>query len=192
MTYTIEAQSRPQQGTGASRRLRKAGKLPGIVYGGSKEPQAIELDHNSMYYTLQEEAFHTSLIQLAIDGKAEQVLVRAVNYHPFKQLVLHIDFQRVDNNAEVEIKVPLHFVGAENCDGVKLQGGTLGHILNEVQVRCVASKIPEFLTVDLAPLHAGHAIAHLSDIQLPEGVSLPSLARGEDLAVAALKGAKAV
>ncbi|KAF0814648.1 50S ribosomal protein L25 [Andreprevotia sp. IGB-42] len=192
MTYQIEAQARAEQGTGASRRLRKAGKLPGIVYGGSTEPQAVVLDHNSMYYTLQEEAFHTSLVQLSVDGKAEQVLVRSVNYHPFKQLVLHIDFQRVDDSTQVEIRVPLHFVGADASEGVKLQGGSVSHILNEALVRCVATKIPEFLTVDLSTLNAGHAIAHLSDIALPEGVSLPSLARGEDLAVASLNGAKAV
>ncbi|WP_035057956.1 50S ribosomal protein L25/general stress protein Ctc [Andreprevotia chitinilytica] len=192
MTYQIEAQARAEQGTGASRRLRNAGKLPGIVYGGDKAPVAVVLDHNSMYYKLQEEAFHTSLVQLSVDGNVEQVLVRAVNYHPFKQLVLHVDFQRVSDATKVELRVPLHFVGAEESEGVKLQGGTISHILNEVQVRCVATKIPEFLTVDLSILNAGHAIAHLSSIKLPEGVELTALARGEDLAVASLNGAKAV
>ncbi len=193
MTFEIQAQSRAAQGTGASRRLRKSGQLPGIIYGGSKAPLVISLDHNSMYYTLQEEAFHTALVKLVVDGAAaEQVLVRAVQYHPFKQQVLHIDFQRVDDNTKVELKVPLHFVNGDACLGVKLQGGSISHILNEVLVRCVATKLPEFIEVDLGNLAVGQASIHLSDIKLPEGVEIMSLVRGEDLAVALLNGAKAV
>ncbi|GHD62011.1 50S ribosomal protein L25/general stress protein Ctc [Jeongeupia chitinilytica] len=191
MTYEIQAAARAAQGTGASRRLRKTGKLPGIVYGGSAAPLAIELDHNSMYYTLQEEAFHTALIKLAVDGKTEQVLLRSVNYHPFKQQVLHVDFQRVEAGTTVEVRVPLHFVGADTCEGVKLQGGSIRYILNDVKVRCLADKIPEFLNVDLSKMAVGNTIAHLADIQLPEGVELMALVRGEDLAVASLNGAKA-
>ncbi|MBM3115877.1 50S ribosomal protein L25/general stress protein Ctc [Jeongeupia naejangsanensis] len=191
MTYEIQAAARAAQGTGASRRLRKTGKLPGIVYGGSTAPLAIELDHNSMYYTLQEEAFHTALIKLAVDGKTEQVLLRSVNYHPFKQQVLHVDFQRVEAGSTVEVRVPLHFVGADTCEGVKLQGGSIRYILNDVKVRCLADKIPEFLNVDLSKMAVGNTIAHLTDIVLPEGVTLLALARGEDLAVASLNGAKA-
>ncbi|BCL77123.1 50S ribosomal protein L25 [Jeongeupia sp. HS-3] len=191
MTYEIQAVARAAQGTGASRRLRKAGKLPGIVYGGNVAPLAIELDHNSMYYTLKEEAFHTALIKLAVEGKIEQVLLRSVNYHPFKQQVLHLDFQRVDENTTVEVRVPLHFIGADVCEGVKMQGGTMSYILNDVMVRCVATKIPEFLNVDLSKLAVGNTIANLSNIQLPEGIELMALVRGEGLAVASLNGAKA-
>ncbi len=192
MTFEIQAQSRAAQGTGASRRLRKAGQLPGIVYGGNKAPVAITLDHNSMYYTLQDEAFHTALINLSIDGAAaEQVLVRAVQYHSFKQQVLHIDFQRVDGSTKVELKVPLHFVNGDNAVGVKLQGGTISHVLNEVLVRCVATKLPEFIEVDLGNLNATNNSVHLSDIKLAEGVELMSLVRGNDLAVVILNGAKA-
>ena len=191
MTFEIQAQSRPAQGTGASRRLRKSGQLPGIVYGGDKAPQTITLDHNSMYYTLQDEAFHTALVQLVVDGAAEQVLVRAVQYHPFKQQVLHIDFQRVDNTTKVEMKVPLHFVNGDACLGVKMQGGSISHILNEILVRCVATKLPEFIDVDLGELAVGNTSIHLSDLKLPEGVEIMSLVRGEDLAVALLNGAKA-
>jgi large subunit ribosomal protein L25 len=191
MTFEIQAQSRAAQGTGASRRLRKAGQLPGIVYGGNKAPVAITLDHNSMYYTLQDEAFHTALINLNVDGAAaEQVLVRSVQYHSFKQQVLHIDFQRVDGSTKVELKVPLHFVNGDNAVGVKLQGGTISHVLNEVLVRCVATKLPEFVEVDLGNLTAANGSVHLSDLKLPEGVELMSVVRGNDLAVAILNGAK--
>jgi large subunit ribosomal protein L25 len=191
MTFELNATSRAKQGTGASRRLRKAGQLPGIVYGGSVAPTAINLDHNSMYYTLQDEKFHTALISLSIDGgAAEQVLVRAVQYHPFKQQVQHIDFQRVAADSVIELKVPLHFVNADTCLGVKLQGGAISNILNEVMVRCVASKLPEFITVDQANLAVGNLSVHLSDLVLPEGVQLVSLLRGADLAVSMLNGAK--
>ncbi|WP_148717246.1 50S ribosomal protein L25/general stress protein Ctc [Chitinolyticbacter meiyuanensis] len=191
MTYEISAESRDLQGTGASRRLRKAGQLPGIVFGGNKEPKAISLDHNSMYYKLQEEAFHTNLVKLTVGGETEQVLVRNVQYHPFRQLVLHVDFQRVDDSTKVELKVPLHFKNGDTSPGVKLQGGTISHILNEVLVRCVATKIPDFVEVDLGNLDAAHGSVHLSDLKLPEGVELVSLVRGENLGVANLNGAKA-
>lgn len=192
MTFEIQAQSRAAQGTGASRRLRNAGQLPAIVYGGSKEPQTVSLDHNSMYYTLQDEKFHTALINLSIDGAAaEQVLLRAVQYHPFKQKILHLDFQRVDAKTVVEFKVPLHFVGEEGCPGVKTQGGRISHILNEVLVRCAATNVPDFITVDVSELAVGNTSIHLSNLQLPEGVEAMSLIRGEDLGVAMLIGAKA-
>jgi large subunit ribosomal protein L25 len=144
-----------------------------------------------MYYTLQDEKFHTALINLSIDGgAAEQVLVRAVQYHPFKQQVQHIDFQRVTADSVIELKVPLHFVGADTCLGVKLQGGAISNVLNEVMVRCVASKLPEFITVDQSKLAVGNLSVHLSDLVLPEGVQLVSLLRGADLAVSLLNGAK--
>lgn len=135
-----------------------------------------------------------ALVKLSVDGGAvEQVLVPlSVQYHPFKQQILHIDFQRVDNNTKVELKVPLHFINGDSGLGVKLQGGTVSHILNEVLVRCVATKLPEFIDVDLAELSATKNSVHLSDLKLPEGVELMSLVRNEDLAVAMLNGAKAV
>ncbi|WP_028450410.1 MULTISPECIES: 50S ribosomal protein L25/general stress protein Ctc [Chitinibacter] len=190
MTFEIQAKARELQGTGASRRLRKAGQLPAIVYGAG-EPQAIALDHNSMYYTLQDEKFHTALINLSVDGAAaQQVLLRAVQYHPFKQQVLHVDFQRVNSDTVVELKVPLHFVNGDTCQGVKLQGGSISNVLKEVMVRCAASKLPEYITVDQANLAVGNLSVHLSDLVLPEGVQLVSLLRGADLAVSLLNGAK--
>ena len=191
MTFELKATSRAKQGTGASRRLRKAGQLPGIVYGGAADAVAINLDHNSMYYTLQDEKFHTALINLSVDGAAaEQVVVRAVQYHPFKQQVQHIDFQRVNAESVIELRIPLHFVGGDTCLGVKMQGGSISNILKEVMVRCVASKLPEFITVDQSKLAVGNLSVHLSDIALPEGVQLVSLLRGADLAVSMLNGAK--
>lgn len=191
MTFELKATSRAKQGTGASRRLRKAGQLPGIVYGGAADAVAINLDHNSMYYTLQDEKFHTALINLSVDGAAaEQVVVRAVQYHPFKQQVQHIDFQRVSAESVIELRIPLHFVGGDTCLGVKMQGGAISNVLKEVMVRCVASKLPEFITVDQSNLAVGNLSVHLSDIALPEGVQLVSLLRGADLAVSMLNGAK--
>jgi large subunit ribosomal protein L25 len=193
MTFEINALARDAQGTGASRRHRRDGRLPAIVYGGDVAPVAVTLDHNSMYYALQKEAFHTALITLNVEGAAsEQVLVRAVQYHPFKQLVLHVDLQRVNDSTVVELKVPLHFVNAENCLGVKLQGGSISTVLNEVMIRCVASKLPEFVTVDLGELSALNTSVHLSDIKLAEGIELVSLVSGKDLGVVNLNGAKAV
>ncbi|GGP25890.1 50S ribosomal protein L25/general stress protein Ctc [Silvimonas amylolytica] len=190
MTFEIQAQARAAQGTGASRRLRNSGKLPGIIYGGSKTPIAVEFDHNSMWYTLKDEAFHTAIVKVVVDGATEQVLLRSVQYHPFKQLILHVDFQRVDDNTSVELKVPLHFKNADVAPGVKMDGGSIGYILNEVVVRCAATKLPEFIEVDLGNLGAGNASVHLSDLKLPEGVELKSLVRGEDLAVATYNAPK--
>ncbi|GAB7128454.1 50S ribosomal protein L25/general stress protein Ctc [Amantichitinum ursilacus] len=191
MSFEIKAQSRAAQGTGASRRLRKAGKLPGIVYGGGKAPVVIELDHNSMWYTLKEEAFHTSIVKIEVEGgDTEQALLRSVQYHPFRQLVLHVDFQRVDANTSVEVRVPLHFINGDVAPGVKLDGGSISHVLNEVLVRSAATSIPEFIDVDLSVLGNGNNSVHLSDLKLPEGVELMSLVRGEDLAIANLNAAK--
>ncbi|AZN37381.1 50S ribosomal protein L25/general stress protein Ctc [Iodobacter ciconiae] len=193
MTFEINAVARDAQGTGASRRQRRDGRLPAIVYGGDVAPVAVTLDHNSMYYALQKEAFHTALIKLNIEGAAsEQVLVRAVQYHPFKQLVLHVDLQRVNEATVVELKVPLHFINGDTCLGVKMQGGSISTVLNEVMVRCVASKLPEFVTVDLGDLSAMKTSVHLSDIKLADGIELVSLASGKDLGLVNLNGAKAV
>ena len=170
MTFEIQAQSRAAQGTGASRRLRRAGQLPGIVYGGDKAPQAITLDHNSMYYTLQDEAFHTALVKLNIDGAAaEQVLVRAVQYHPFKQQVLHIDFQRVSAKQKITMKIPLHYSGEEESTAVKTDKCLVNHILTELEVSCLPADLPEAIKVDLSKLEKGSTLT-LKDIELPKGV----------------------
>ncbi|SFZ76099.1 50S ribosomal protein L25/general stress protein Ctc [Chitinimonas taiwanensis] len=185
MTIEVIATSRAQQGTGASRRLRHAGKVPGIVYGAGQEPVAIELDHNNLYYAMQNEVFHASVLSLVIDGKAEPVLIRDAQYHPWKQIVMHVDFQRVDATKAIHTKVPLHFINGDSAPGVKASGGIVSHVLNEVEVSCLPGKLPEFIEVDLIDLQAGHSI-HLADLKLPEGVELVALKHGDNGTVATI------
>lgn len=169
MQIEISASARKLQGTGASRRLRIAGRVPGIVYGGGKEAQAIELDHNTIYHQLAREAFHSSILNLMLDGKKEQVLLRDVQMHPYKPLVLHVDFQRVDPKQKVHMKVPLHFINADIAPGVKLSSGIVSHVMTEIEISCLPGNLPEYIEVDLASLALGHSI-HVSDLKLPKGV----------------------
>ena len=161
---------RSKQGTGASRRLRNAGKVPGIVYGGEGEPQLIELDHNALWHALKKEAFHSSVLDMELNGKTSKVLLRDVQYHPYKQLVLHIDFQRVDEKTKLHMKVPLHFSGAEESPAVKVDKCMVNPVVNELDVTCMPSDLPEFIAVDLSKLEKGASL-HLKDIKLPKGVS---------------------
>ncbi|WP_019702267.1 50S ribosomal protein L25/general stress protein Ctc [Paracidovorax oryzae] len=161
---------RAKQGTGASRRLRNSGKTPGIVYGGSAEPQLIEVDHNALWHALKKEAFHSSVLDMELAGKTSKVLLRDVQYHPYKQLVLHIDFQRVDEKTKLHMKVPLHFSGAEESPAVKLDKCMVNPVATELDVSCMPSDLPEFINVDLSKLEKGRSL-HLKDIRLPRGVS---------------------
>ena len=161
---------RKEQGTGASRRLRRAGQTPGIVYGGTAAPLNIAVDHNALYHALKKEAFHSSILDLEIEGKVEQVLLRDFQVHAFKQLVLHVDFQRVDASQKLHTKVPLHFVNAEVSPAVKLHGGIISHVAAELDVTCLPKNLPEFIEVDLAKLDVGQSI-HLADLKLPNGVT---------------------
>ncbi len=185
MAIEVIAVKRELQGKGASRRLRIAGRVPGVVYGGEKDAAAIDMDHNSLYHQLKHESFHASILTLDLDGVKEQVLLRDVQVHPFKQLVLHLDFQRVDENQKIHMKVPLHFVNADVAPGVKQSGGIVSHIMTEIDIACLPKDLPEFIEVDLINLTAGHSL-HLSEIKLPNGVEIASLAKGGDLAVAAI------
>ena len=186
MTIEVIAEKRELQGTGASRRLRNAGRVPGVVYGGEKEAAAIQIDHNNLFHQLKHEAFHASILTLNLDGKKEQVLLRDVQMHAFKPLVLHVDFQRVAKDQKIHMKVPLHFINADIAPGVKLSGGNVSHILNDLDVACLPKDLPEFIEVDLANLAAGHSI-HLSELKLPKGVEVVSLMKGgEDQAVATI------
>jgi large subunit ribosomal protein L25 len=189
MQFEVIASSRDGQGTGASRRLRRAGKVPGIVYGAGKPAQSIELDHLALMLQLRNETFHSSILTLNTDGQKEPVLLKDVQAHPYKPQVLHVDFQRVDATHKVHMKVPLHFLHGDIAPGVKLQGGVLSHVMTEVEVACLPDRLPEFIEVDLSDLSSGHSI-HLSHLQLPEGVELPGLHRGEDPTVATILGAK--
>ena len=170
MKIEVTANAREAQGTGASRRLRKAGRVPGIIYG-SGEPVLIDLDHNDLFYSLLNEAFHASILTLKLGSKKESVLLRDFQMHPFRRQVMHIDFQRIDAKKEVHMKVPLHFINAENAPGVKLGHGIINHVLNELEISCLPAKLPEFIEVDLAELELGQTV-HVSDIKLPKGVTL--------------------
>src|SRR5919205_2013584 len=167
----ISARKREAQGTGASRRLRRLGKVPGILYGGDKGPINVELEHQELFLNLRNEKFHASILTLALDGTKEQVLLRAVNMHPFKSQVQHIDFQRVSADKKIHMKVPLHFVNAEKSPGVKEQGGVVNHVLNELDIICFPDDLPEFIEVDLGNLAVGHSL-HVRDLTLPKGVDL--------------------
>ena len=163
------AVERTTQGTGASRRLRNAGKTTGIVYGGTAEPQAIELDHNALWHALKKEAFHSSILEMELAGQTSKVVLRDVQYHPFKQLVLHVDFQRVDDKTKIHLKVPLHFEGAENSQAVKVEGCTVTPLLHELDVVCMPSQLPEFIKVDLSQLNSKSTMG-VQSIKLPSGV----------------------
>lgn len=190
MIFEFNADQRTLQGTGASRRLRRAGKVPGIVYGGTAAPISIEVDHNAIYLALRKEAFHSSLINLNIDGKKESVLLRDYQAHPYKAIVLHVDFLRIDPNQKLHTKVPLHFVNADQAPGVKLGGGIVSHVLTEVEVSCLAADLPEFIEVDLKDLAAGHSI-HVADIKLPKGVVLVSQENPVVATIMTVRGAAA-
>src|SRR5450830_575973 len=166
----VIAFARKEQGTGASRRLRNAGQTPGIIYGGASAPVAISLDHNALYHALKKETFHSSILDLEIDGKVQQVLLRDFQMHAFKQLVMHADFQRVDASQKIHVKVPLHFVNADISPAVKLSAGIISHVLSDLDISCLPKDLPEFVEVDLSKLEAGHSI-HLADLKLPNGVS---------------------
>jgi large subunit ribosomal protein L25 len=161
---------RAKQGTGASRRLRITGRTPGIVYGGTAEPTLIEIDHNALWHALKKEAFHASVLQMELDGKTTEVLLRDVQYHPYKQLVLHIDFQRIDANTKMHKKVPLHFSGQEESPAFKLDHCLITHVATELEISCMPKELPEFIAVDLSKLTKGHSL-HASDIVLPKGVT---------------------
>ena len=160
---------RAKQGTGASRRLRISGKAPGIVYGGAAEPQMIEIDHNALWHALKKEAFHSSILERELAGQTSKVVLRDVQYHPFKQLVLHVDFQRVDDKTKIHLKVPLHFEGAENSQAVKVEGCTVTPLLHELDVVCMPSQLPEFIKVDLSQLNSKSTLG-VQSIKLPSGV----------------------
>lgn len=162
------AYERSLQGTGASRRLRNANKVPGIVYGAGT-PKMIELDHNALFFALKKEAFHSSILEMELAGKTEKVLLRDFQMHAWKPIVMHIDFQRVDETTRLRKKVPLHFTGEENSPAVKTDKCLVQHVANELEIECLASQLPEFVTIDLSGLAKNQSL-HASDLKLPEGI----------------------
>jgi large subunit ribosomal protein L25 len=182
------AYARKGEGRGASRRLRRGGKAPGIVYGAGAEPTPIELDHNALIHALKNEAFHASILSMKLDGKAHKVLLRDVQMHPFRAEVLHVDFQRVDEGRKIHMKVPLHYVNEAVSPAVKLGGAIISHIANELDVSCLPRDLPEFIEVDLSALEAGKTV-HVSEIKLPPGVV--ALTHGKDPVIASATVPKA-
>lgn len=177
----VVAFKRELQGSGASRRLRNSGQTPGIIYGGSATPEMIALDGNALFHALKKEAFHSSILDLEVDGQSQQVVLRDFQMHAFKQMVMHVDFQRVDANQKLHKKVALHFVNADISPAVKLHAATISHVLNELDVSCLPGQLPEFIEVDLSKIDAGQSI-HLSQLNLPAGVT--AVTHGQDLTIA--------
>lgn len=182
----VNAMPRSTQGTGASRRLRGLSKVPGILYGGEQPAQNIELDHNTLFHQLKQEAFHASILSMDLDGKKDRVLLRDVQMHPWKQMILHVDFQRVSANKKIHMSVPLHFVNAAIAPGVKTGGGIVSHVMNEIDISCLPDALPEYIEVDLQTLELGSSV-HLADLKIPEGVEFVQLARGDNAVVATVQ-----
>ncbi|HEY2818183.1 MAG TPA: 50S ribosomal protein L25/general stress protein Ctc [Casimicrobiaceae bacterium] len=164
---------RTTEGRGASRRMRRQGKTPGIVYGGTGEPAPIELDHNALIHALRNEVFHASILTMKLNGSATKVLLRDLQMHPFRHEVLHVDFQRVDENRKIHMKVPLHFVNADVSPAVKVSGAIVSHVITELAIICLPKDLPEFIEVDLSELDTGHSL-HVSGVKLPPGVAAVS------------------
>jgi large subunit ribosomal protein L25 len=171
MQFEFTAFPRATEGRGASRRMRRAGKAPGIVYGGTAAPQPIELDHNALFHALRNEAFHASILSMKVDGSVTKVLLRDVQMHPFRNEILHVDFQRIDEKRKIHMKVPLHFANGESSPAVKVSGAIVSHVLTELNISCLPKDLPEFITVDLSTLDVGHSV-HVSALQLPAGVTV--------------------
>ena len=188
MKFEIEARKRTLQGSGASRRLRHQKRVPAIVYGGSAAPQLIDIDHNDILLNLRKEAFHASVLTLNIEGAIESVVLRDTQRHPWKPLVLHVDFQRVDAVHAIHQRVPLHFINADIAPGVKISGGNVAHVHNDVEVSCLPQDLPSYIEVDLKDLEAGHSI-HASELVFPPGVS--PVVHGEDYVVVSIPAKKA-
>jgi len=191
MKIEINATNRDVKGTGASRRLRHAGSIPGILYGGGKDPVSLDLEHKSLFLQFRHEAFHASILTLNLEGSKESVLLRDYQMHPVRNTIQHIDFQRINENEKIHVKVPFHFVNAEVSPGVKLNGGIVAHIMTEANISCLPKNLPEFIEVDLAALDIGQSI-HLSQIKVAEGVEFVQLSHGNDAAVASVAKPRAV
>ena len=191
MQLEFNANKRDDQGTGASRRLRRTGRVPGILYGGTAKPQSIDIDHNELFQLLRKEAFYSSVLNVNLDGIKEMCLLRDVQRHPYRPVILHADFQRVDATKKLHQKVPLHFVNADVSPGVKLSGGMVQHVLTDLNVRCLAQDLPSFIEVDLKDMVQGHSL-HVSELKLPAGVEAV-MHKGEDPVVATVivRGGKA-
>jgi large subunit ribosomal protein L25 len=185
MNIEFTAFARNTEGRGASRRMRRAGKAPGIVYGGPVAPMAIELDHNALFHALRNEAFHSSILTMKLDGAATKVLLRDVQMHPFRNEILHVDFQRVDESRKIHMKIPLHFVNGEISPAVKISSAIISHVVADLDVTCLPKDLPEFIEVDLTELDVGHSI-HVSALKMPPGVTVVSRGKPDPVVATAI------
>ena len=176
--FAVDAEPRDDVGKGASRRLRRAGRVPAIIYGAGESPQKISLDHNKMIHSLENEGFFSHVITINLDGKKQKAILRDLQRHPAKPALLHIDFQRVSEDQAINVHVPLHFIGEDVCPGVKQEGGAVSHQLIEVEISCLPKDIPEFIEVDVSQLKIGDSI-HLSELKVAEGITISALTHGE-------------
>ncbi|OOG23297.1 50S ribosomal protein L25/general stress protein Ctc [Thioalkalivibrio denitrificans] len=179
LSFELQAEPRADQGKGASRRLRRIGKVPAILYGAGKEPQSITLDHNAVKLSLEHEAFYSHILSVQLEGRTEKAILRDVQRHPAKPVILHLDLLRVSEDQAIRVHVPLHFINEETCVGVKTGGGMVSHQMVEVEVECLPKDLPEFISVDVAKLNVGDSL-HLSEIALPDGVTIVALSHGPD------------
>ena len=179
MSIELNATLRDDMGKGASRRLRHANKVPAIVYGIGKDPVCLTLEQKDVQYVLPNEAFYSQVLSLDVDGKKEDVLLRDLQHHPYRPVIMHLDFIRIDANKVVHVHIPLHFIGEEEAPGVKHEGGAINHVIMEIEVECLPKSIPQYLEVDLSEMHLGDII-HLTDINLPENVEILALKQGDD------------
>ncbi|MDX1563090.1 MAG: 50S ribosomal protein L25/general stress protein Ctc [Gammaproteobacteria bacterium] len=185
MKFEIEAEARQGSGRSDSRKLRRTGRVPAIVYGGGKDPSAVTLDGNTLYHQMEHESFYTSILTLTVDKNAQPVVVKEVQRHPAKSSIMHLDFQRVVEDEELTLTVPIHFIGEAVAPGAKIQGGVVEHILTDVEITCLPANLPEFLELDVSNMELND-ILHLSDIKFPEGVTSTQLEHGQDSAVVAI------
>ncbi|WP_455367065.1 50S ribosomal protein L25/general stress protein Ctc [Kaarinaea lacus] len=189
--FNVTAETRKDVGKGASRRLRHAGKIPGVIYGAGKDAVSLTMDHDDILHHLEHEAFYSHILNISVDGKAEKAVLKDVQRHPSKPKVMHVDFLRVSEKDKIHMHVPLHFINEEIAPGVKTGGGLVSHLMSSVDIVCLAKDLPEYLEVDLGSLNTGESL-HLSDIKLPDGVEIPALAQGpdHDLPVASIHAKK--
>ena len=187
----INANVRELKGTGASRRLRHAGKTPGVLYGGDKEATSLEIDSKELFMQFRHEAFHASILTLNLAGEKEAVILRDFQMHPVRNNIVHIDFQRINENEKISVKVPFHFINEETAPGVKLEGGLISHIMTEIDISCLPKDLPQYIEVDMSALSIGDSI-HLSEVKVPEGVELTTLSDENDPAITSISKPKVV
>ena len=190
MSFELTAEFRDDQGKGASRRLRHAGRVPAILYGGKREPRALSLDHTKLQLALENEKFYSSIMQLKVGEQTQAALLRDVQRHPWKNQVVHVDLQRVYEDEQIRLSVPMHFTGAAAAPGVKTEGGMMSHLRNDLVVECLPKDLPEFIEVDVSGLHLNQSL-HLSDVKIPAGVTSVELAGGKNPSIVAVHAMRA-